>query len=368
MSTDIEIAPLSDWIFTDGRPLVIAGPCSAESEEQLLQTAREIVKIPQVQVFRSGLWKPRTRPGEFEGVGETGLKWLQKVKQETGLKLAIEVAKPEHVEKALEYNIDIIWIGARTVVNPFSIQEIAEALTGVNIPVLVKNPINPDLNLWVGAIERIHAAGINKMAAIHRGFHYFEKSPFRNAPMWEIPIELKRIAPSLPIITDPSHICGNTEMIPSISQKALDFEMDGLMIESHIDPKKALTDASQQLTPKALGTLLNDLVIREKSIDTEFYSKFEELRTEIDKLDGELLQILASRLKIIDEIGAFKKENHITILQMKRWVGILEDRMAQGTHLGLKKDFLQSLLALIHEESIQRQSDIFTETKKVKKS
>lgn len=366
MGTDIEIASLSDWIFTDGKPLVIAGPCSAESEEQLLRTAQEIAKIPQVQVFRSGLWKPRTRPGEFEGVGSKGLKWLQKVKHETGLKLAIEVAKPQHVEKALEHGIDIMWLGARTVVNPFSVQEIAEALKGCDIPILVKNPVNPDLKLWIGAIERINVAGIQNIVAVHRGFHYFERSPFRNAPMWEIPIELKRIAPTLPIITDPSHICGNRELIPSISQKALDFEMDGLMIESHINPSNAFTDATQQLTPIDLKKLLDDLVIREKSIDTEFYSTFEELRTEIDKLDGELLQILANRLKVIDEIGQFKKENHITILQMKRWVGILEDRLAQGTHLGLKKEFLQQLLALIHEESIQRQSDIFTEIKKKK--
>jgi len=366
VGTDIEIRPLSDWIFTDEKPLVIAGPCSAESEDQLLRTAHEIAKIRQVQVFRSGIWKPRTRPGEFEGVGNKGLKWLQKVKSETGLKVAIEVAKPEHVEKALAHQIDIIWLGARTVVNPFSVQEIAEAIKGNDIPVMVKNPINPDLKLWVGAIERIHAAGIKNLVAVHRGFHYFERSPFRNAPMWEIPIELKRIAPSLPIITDPSHICGKRDMILSISQKALDFEMDGLMIESHFNPGKALTDASQQLTPNDLNILLNELVIREKSIDTEFFSKFEELRTEIDKLDGELLQILASRLQIIDEIGRFKKENHITILQMKRWVGILEDRLAQGTHLGLKKEFLQRLLALIHKESIQRQSDIFTESKKKK--
>jgi chorismate mutase len=367
VGTDIKITPLFDWIDTQGNPFVIAGPCSAESEAQLLQTAREIAKIPQVQVFRAGIWKPRTRPGEFEGAGNKGLLWMQKVKEETGLKLATEVAKPEHVEKALEHKIDIIWLGARTVVNPFSVQEIAETLKGNDIPVLVKNPINPDLKLWLGAIERIHEVGISKMAAIHRGFHYFEKSPFRNAPMWEIPIELKRLAPTLPIITDPSHICGNRKLIPTIAQKALDFEMDGLMIESHINPKNALTDASQQLHPSNLKSLLNSLVIREKSIDTEFYSKFEELRTEIDKLDGELLQILASRLKIIDEIGQFKKENHITILQMKRWVGILEDRMAQGTHLGLKKEFLQSLLALIHEEPIQRQSDIFTGTKKKKR-
>lgn len=364
MGTDIKIASLSNWIFTNEKPLVIAGPCSAESEEQLLRTAHEIAKIPQVQVFRSGIWKPRTRPGEFEGVGDKGLKWLQKVKLETGLKVAIEVAKPEHVEKALAHQIDIIWLGARTVVNPFSVQEIAEAIKGNDIPVLVKNPINPDLKLWIGAIERIHAAGIKNLIAVHRGFHYFERSPFRNAPMWEIPIELKRIAPSLPIITDPSHICGKRDLIQSISQKALDFEMDGLMIESHIDPRHAFTDASQQLTPVDLQTLLDDLVIRDKSVAVEFYSKLEELRTEIDKLDGELLQILANRLRIIDEIGEFKKENDITILQMKRWAGIIEDRLAQGTHLGLNKEFLQRLLTLIHKESIQKQSDIFSKSGK----
>jgi chorismate mutase len=361
MSTDIDIMPLSDWCSKGQKPLIIAGPCSAETEEQVLQTAREIAKIPQVRVFRSGIWKPRTRPGDFEGVGVKGLKWLQKVKEETGLKVTVEVAHPKHVEEALKHNIDILWLGARTVANPFSVQEIAEALKGHDIPVMVKNPVSPDLKLWIGAVERVHSAGIRRIIAIHRGFHYFKRSPFRNAPMWEIPIELKRLAPALPVITDPSHICGSRELIQSISQKALDFEMDGLMIETHIHPEKALTDAAQQLTPTGLKELLNSFVIRDKSVDVEFYDTLEELRTEIDKLDGELLQILANRLKIIDEIGEFKKDNGITILQMKRWAGIVKDRLSQGTHLGLKKEFLQELLALIHKESIQRQSDIFNQ-------
>lgn len=361
MSTDIDIMPLSEWCNIGTGPLIIAGPCSAETEEQVMETARAIAKIPQVRVFRSGIWKPRTRPGEFEGVGAKGLKWLQQVREETGLKVTVEVAHPKHVEEALKHDIDILWLGARTVANPFSVQEVAEAMKGNDIPVMVKNPVSPDLKLWLGAVERIHSTGIRRIIAIHRGFHYFKKSPFRNAPMWEIPIELKRLAPSLPIITDPSHICGSRELIRTISQKALDFEMDGLMIETHIHPEKALTDAAQQLTPADLEKLLHSFVIRDKSVNVEFYDKLEELRTEIDKLDGELLQILTNRLKIIDEIGEFKKENGITILQMKRWAGIVQDRMAQGIHLGLKKDFLKELLALIHKESIQRQSDIFND-------
>jgi len=361
VSTDIDITPLSEWLSNGRKPLIIAGPCSAETEEQVLRTAHEVAKIPQVQVFRSGIWKPRTRPGDFEGVGIKGLKWLQKVKEETGLKVTVEVAHPKHVEEALKHGIDILWLGARTVANPFSVQEIAEAIKGCDVPVMVKNPVSPDLKLWIGAVERIHSAGVRKLIAIHRGFHYFKRSPFRNAPMWEIPIELKRLAPSLPIITDPSHICGKRELISTIAQKALDFEMDGLMIETHVNPEKALTDAAQQLTPDELKKMLDSFVIRDKRVDVEFFDTLEELRTEIDKLDGELLQILANRLKIIDEIGEFKKENSITILQMKRWAGIVKDRLAQGTHLGLRKDFLKELLALIHKESIQRQSDIFND-------
>ncbi len=360
MSPKLKILPLNEWIDTDGKPLVVAGPCSAETEEQLLKTAHQLAAIRQVNVFRAGIWKPRTRPGDFEGVGEEGLKWLKQVKQETRLLTTVEVADSSHVELALKYNVDILWIGARTVVNPFSVQAIAEAVAGVDVPVMVKNPLNPDIKLWLGAIERFNTVGINKLIAVHRGFHYFEKSPFRNAPMWEIPIELKRIAPSLPIIVDPSHICGKRELIESISQKALDLEMDGLMIESHHDPEHAYTDAAQQITPTALQELLNKLVIRSKKGNVKFQHKLEELRTEIDKLDGELLQILAKRMEIIDDIGDYKSENDITILQMKRWAGIIKDRMSIGTHLGLGSTFMKKLLNLIHKESIQRQENIFS--------
>lgn len=366
VSTDIQILLLKEWFDIGNEPLIIAGPCSAESEEQVLKTAEKIALIPSVKVFRSGIWKPRTRPGEFEGAGEEGLKWLQKVKSVYGLKTTVEVAEPWHVEMALKYDVDILWIGARTVVNPFSVQSIANALKGKDIPVMVKNPINPDIKLWLGAIERINAAGINKIIAIHRGFHYFEKSPFRNAPMWEIPIELKRLAPQLPIIVDPSHISGRPELLQTISQRALDLEMDGLMIESHFDPESAVTDAAQQITPKELNKLLSSLIIREKTGDIEFQHKLEELRTEIDKIDGELLQILARRMQIIDEIGQYKKENKITILQMKRWAGIINDRLSQGTHLGLDSDFLTRILNLIHVESIHRQTEIFNKNKHLK--
>jgi len=361
MSTDLDILLAEEWVKTPGIPLVIAGPCSAENEEQVLKTAREIAKINQVSVFRAGIWKPRTRPGEFEGIGSKGLKWLEKAKAETGLKTAVEVARPEHIEQALKHNVDILWIGARTVVNPFSVQEIADALRGTNIPVLVKNPVNPDLKLWIGAIERINAVGINKIMAIHRGFHYFGSSEFRNAPMWEIPIELKRLVPDLPIIVDPSHICGKRDMIESVSQKALDLEMDGLMIETHHNPEIALTDAAQQLSPGSLGKILNTLKIRETDGDISFESKLETLRSEIDKLDVELLQILAKRMEIIDDIGHYKKDNDITILQMKRWAGIIEDRLAIGSQLKLEEEFLKRMLNIIHKESIQRQTDIFNE-------
>ncbi len=355
----MNILPINKWIGTAGQPLIIAGPCSAESEHQLLTTARQLVEYGRIHVFRAGVWKPRTRPNEFEGVGEVGLKWMQMVKEETGLKTAVEVADSKHVELALKSNIDILWIGARTVVNPFSVQNIADALKGVDIPVMVKNPVNPDVNLWLGAIERFGEAGIKKIIAVHRGFHYFENSPFRNAPMWEIPIELKRKAPHLPIIVDPSHISGTQELIESISQKALDLEMDGLMIECHHDPANAKTDAAQQITPKMLNSILGNLVLRHSKGDKKFQHKLEELRTEIDKLDGELLQILSKRMEIIDEIGEYKLDNDITILQMKRWAGIITDRLAIGTNLGLEDTFLKKLLNLIHKESINRQEEIF---------
>lgn len=363
MSTDIDIKiPAGLW-DAEKFPLVIAGPCSAESEGQMLRTAQQLLQIHEVKVFRAGIWKPRTRPGEFEGFGETALPWLEKVKKETGLKTAVEVAKPVHVEQALKYDVDVLWLGARTVVSPFVVQEIAEALKGTSVTVMVKNPIIPDLKLWLGAIERIHSVGIQQILAIHRGFHYFEKSEYRNAPMWEIAIELKRLLPQMPIITDPSHIAGKRELLQEIAQKSFDLEMDGLMIETHENPSQALSDAQQQLTPEALKQLLSQLILRKRSGTLEFELQLESLRTEIDKLDGELLQILAKRMEITDEIGEYKRDNNITILQMKRWAGIIRDRLSIGIHMGLNEDFLSDLLKLIHKESIYRQTDILNQQK-----
>ncbi len=358
MTTKLDIIPINQWMKNEDRPLIISGPCSAESEEQVMATARGLAAIPNVSVFRAGIWKPRTRPNYFEGIGEEGLKWLQKVKIETGLEIAVEVASPQHVDQCLKHDIDMIWIGARTVVNPFAVQEIAEAVRGVDIPVMVKNPINPDLNLWVGAIERVYQTGITKIIAIHRGFYSLNKSPFRNPPMWELPIALKRTIPTIPIIVDPSHICGNTENIAHISQKAMDLEMDGLMIEVHHDPANALSDADQQLTPKQLSTLIENLVIRQKSGNKEFQDKLVELRTRIDEIDDELLTVLGKRMAIVKEIGSYKKEHRITILQLKRWSFIIEDRIKTGVYQGLDKQFLQHMLELIHTESMRLQTEI----------
>jgi chorismate mutase len=358
MQTSFEIAPIKSWLPVKKSPLVIAGPCSAESEEQIMSTARELAKIPQVRVFRAGLWKPRTRPSSFEGVGKRGLQWLAKVKTETGLLTTIEVANPKHVEEALMHGIDILWIGARTVVNPFSVQEISEVLHGVDIPVMVKNPLNPDINIWIGALERLSQAGIRKLIAVHRGFSFFTHTPYRNSPMWEIPIELKRLYPGLPVLVDPSHICGETSLLFPVSQRALDLAMDGLMIESHIRPEEALTDKKQQITPGKLKDLLSGLVIRKEHGNIEFENKLEELRSEIDKLDEELIDILSRRMKIVEEMGKYKKENNITILQLKRWSRIIRSRVETGVKLGLTREFLLKLLEVLHEESIQRQTEV----------
>jgi chorismate mutase len=358
MTVQLNIVPPSSWLPGTDLPFIIAGPCSAESESQVLETARELAGIPQVTVFRSGIWKPRTRPGAFEGVGSIGLKWLQQVKRETGLMLTVEVANPRHVEEALDHGIDILWIGARTVANPFSIQEIGEAIAGRDIPVMVKNPLNPDLKTWIGAIERLNAMGITKLMAVHRGFSFFNRTPYRNAPMWEIPIELKRLCPGLPVLVDPSHICGNTETILPTAQKALDLEMNGLMIESHINPSRALTDKNQQLTPQQLATLVSQLIVRRESGPVEFLNKLEELRSEIDKLDEEMIEILARRMTIVDEIGKYKKENRITILQIKRWNQIIRERLETGEKLGLTTEFILKLLDDIHDESIRRQIEV----------
>ena len=358
MISTLNITPPEDWLPVAAPPLVIAGPCSAETEEQIMETAFGLSTIPQVKIFRAGIWKPRTRPGAFEGVGTIGLKWLQKVKEQTGLLVTVEVANPRHVQEALDHGIDILWIGARTVVNPFSIQEIGEAIGNRDIPVMIKNPLNPDLKTWMGAIERLNQMGITKLIAIHRGFSFFNRSPYRNAPMWEIPIELKRLCPNLPILVDPSHICGNRDLIPATIQKALDLEMNGLMIEAHVNPSKALTDKYQQVTPARLQEILSKLILRRESGNPEFSEKLEELRSEIDKLDEELIDILARRMKVVEEIGTYKKENRITILQVKRWNQITRDRIETGIKLGLSREFILKLLESVHEEGIQRQINV----------
>ncbi|MBK9291564.1 MAG: bifunctional 3-deoxy-7-phosphoheptulonate synthase/chorismate mutase type II [Bacteroidetes bacterium] len=359
MTPEPQLLTHNDWWPATGRPLIISGPCSAETAPQVLATARALAATGKVDVFRAGVWKPRTRPGGFEGKGEAALPWLSEVKAETGLRITVEVANPTHIEQALRHGVDMLWIGARTVVNPFSVEELAQALQGVDVPVLVKNPLTPDLKLWMGALERINKAGITKLAAIHRGFHYFQKSPYRNAPMWEIPIELKRLVPHLPLITDISHICGRRDILAEVAQKAIDLETNGLMIESHIDPDHAKTDAAQQITPDELNALLSNLVLRTPTGTPVFEYLLETLRTEIDKIDGELLQLLARRMEVVDEIGRYKLENNITILQLKRWKHIIDDRLSIGTHLGLDQKFLLQLLELVHDASIQRQQQIF---------
>ncbi|MFH1160999.1 MAG: chorismate mutase [bacterium] len=358
MAAVLNILPPENWLSSYAAPFIIAGPCSAESEEQVISTAEELAKNPMVTVFRAGIWKPRTRPSAFEGVGNEGLKWLKRVRTETRLLVTTEVANPKHVEDALRFQIDMFWIGARTVVNPFSVQEIGEALKGVDIPVMIKNPLNPDLKTWMGALERINQAGITKLIAIHRGFSFYKHSPYRNDPMWEIPIELKRLCPELPVITDPSHICGKPEYLLSISQRALDLEMNGLMIETHINPAAALTDRQQQISPAQLSDLLARLVIRKPVGSAEFQNRLEGLRSEIDKIDQQLLDIMAHRMTLAEEIGKYKKANKITILQLKRWNQIFRERLETGQELGLSREFILKLLEAVHEESIQRQIDI----------
>ncbi len=340
------------------RPLLIAGPCSAESEEQVLETAHALLNNG-IALFRSGIWKPRTRPGAFEGVGTLGLKWLQQVKKETGLPVTVEVATARHVELCLKHEIDVLWIGARSTVNPFTVQEIADALLGVNIPVMIKNPVNPDLNLWIGAIERIGNAGVKKIVAIHRGFSSFEKNKYRNKPMWEIPIELKRLFPQLPIICDPSHISGNREWLPSVSQQAMDLNFDGLMIETHPNPERAMSDREQQLTPAALKMLVENLVIREISPDNlVLKATLEELREIVDRYDEELVRALKERLEVIHQIGIFKKENSISILQPERWNEIVNTRTEWARKFGISEELMLHIFQLIHQESIVKQTEI----------
>ena len=344
------------------KPIIIAGPCSAETEEQVFETAKQLSEIGRVNLFRAGIWKPRTRPGNFEGVGEVGLKWLVDAGKQYKMPVTTEVANAKHVEQALKAGVDVLWVGARTTVNPFSVQEIADALKGIDVPMMIKNPINPDLQLWVGAIERMQKAGLTDISAIHRGFSSFEKTKFRNEPKWGIPIELMRLFPEVPIICDPSHIGGKRELIQPISQKAMDMNMSGVMIETHITPDEAWSDAKQQITPSRLNELLDDLIIREKdSSNPEYISKLDGLRTNIDEADEKLLSALAERFKIINEIGKFKKENNTTILQPERWFEILRTRGEIGSELNLNDAFVDQLLKLIHKESVAIQTKIMNQ-------
>ncbi len=352
----MKLQGIKDWNLGLDDNLIIAGPCSAESEEQVLSTCKAIAESGKVQMLRAGIWKPRTRPNSFEGIGEEGIDWVLKAKEATGLPICTEVATPEHVKICLDKGVDVLWIGARTTVNPFAVQAIADALKGTDIPVMVKNPINPDLQLWRGAIERLYNAGITKIAAIHRGFSSFAQTPFRNEPKWELAIELKTIIHDIDIICDPSHIAGNTELIPYVAQKALDLAMDGLMIETHITPSVALSDAQQQLTPIDLKNLLSQLRYRSSSVqDAEFVNKLEELRKEIDSMDDELLHTLSARMKVAEQIGMYKRDNEVTVFQVNRWEEILQKRLGMSKALGLSEEFIKDLLDLIHKESIRKQ-------------
>jgi chorismate mutase len=345
------------------RPFVIAGPCSAETHEQVLETA-EGLKDLNVDLLRAGVWKPRTRPGKFEGIGEEAITWLKEAGDLIGKPVTVEVASAAHVELALKGGVDVLWIGARTTVNPFMVQEIADTLKGTDVPVLVKNPVNPDVELWIGAIERFQSVGLTKIGAIHRGFSTFQKSPFRNSPNWNIPIELKRRMPDVPIICDPSHICGNRELLSEVAQKAIDLNMDGLMLETHRDPFKAWSDAEQQVTPKELEAILSELVWRNpNSLDLEVKAKLEELRAAIDGLDRDILDLLIDRLEITRKIGAYKKDHSITILQHQRWNEILHDREAYIEGKQLSTRFLHKFLEAIHEESIQQQTNVMNAKK-----
>ena len=343
--------------FIHKKPYLIAGPCSCESEQQLLQIATKIQNI--ADVFRAGIWKPRTKPNSFEGVGEKGLQWLKKVQNEIGLKVATEIATATHVEKCLKADIDMLWIGARTTVNPFYVQEIAEALRGVDIPVFVKNPIHPELGLWMGALERLNKVGITKLAAIHRGFFSYEKTAFRNDPKWEMPIKLREEVSEIPIICDPSHIAGDREMVEEVSQTAMDLNFNGLMIETHHNPNRAWSDAEQQITPNKLYQIITNLVLRKTTTDDDFLNiKLKEFRENIDLLDRKIVSILSNRKKIVKQIAHFKKENKITIFQLERWFEILRLRKEDAVDFGMNKKMIAEIFELIHKYSILTQTKI----------
>lgn len=358
----LQIDSHSQWVPQNGRPLIIAGPCSAESEEQVLNTARKLKDIHGVTVFRAGVWKPRTRPNAFEGMGVPALQWLKTVKQETGLLTAVEVANTNHVYEALKFGIDVLWIGARTTANPFSVQDVADALKGVDVPVWVKNPVNPDLQLWIGALERLNNAGIKRLGAIHRGFSTYDKTHYRNAPKWDIPIELKRLIPDMPVICDPSHIAGTRDLISDLSQKALDLAMNGLMIETHIDPANALSDAAQQLDPAGLDSLLNELTFRKTSGDgQDAENLLNAYRNEIDVTDHQIMEMIFRRHDIVSKIAQYKIDHNMTILQVNRWKELLEDRLEQARQAGVDEDVVKDIFQIIHNGSIRLQSRLMNQ-------
>lgn len=349
-----DIKPIKFCGVDSKRPVVIAGPCSAETEEQVMETAKDLAKNS-VRIFRAGIWKPRTKPGGFEGVGSVGLTWLQEVKKETGMLVATEVANKQHVEEALNAGVDVLWIGARTSANPFAMQEIADSLVGADVPVLVKNPVNPDLELWIGAMQRIYNAGIRQIGAIHRGFSAYGKHLYRNMPQWHIPIELRRRMPELTLICDPSHIGGKRELVAPLSQQAMDMGFDGLIVESHCDPDSAWSDNSQQVTPEVLNFILNMLVVRDTTQTTESLTL---LRQQIDQIDNDLLEALSKRMRISREIGQYKKEHSMPVVQTGRYDDILNSRAAAAEELGMNGDFMKTVYQAIHEESVRQQIEV----------
>ncbi len=351
----MELKPFLD--IKDKRPFLIAGPCSAETEGQVMSIAKDLAAQGNISLFRSGIWKPRTRPGMFEGVGSEGLKWLKRVKEETGLKTTVEVANAHHVYEALKFGVDVLWIGARTTVNPFSVQEIADALRGCDIPVMIKNPINPDLELWMGAFERLHKVGITRLAAIHRGFSSAAKSAYRNVPHFEIAIELMRRMPNLPIIGDNSHICGNRHMLQEVAQEMMDLNFDGLITEVHCNPDEAWSDAKQQITPERYKQMMSEIVIRAEK-DAGFLENIESLRVQIDAIDNEMMNMLQKRMSMAQDIGRYKKRNNISILQPERWNEILNSAVQKGRSRDLSDEFVIQLLSAIHQESIRHQTTI----------
>ena len=360
MAKVLDTVPVWDWgFFTEPKPCVIAGPCSAETREQVLTTAKGC-REQGINMFRAGIWKPRTHPGCFEGIGSEGLKWMQEAKREYGLKICTEVASEKHVYECLKYGVDLVWIGARTTANPFLVQEIANALKDTDIPVLVKNPMNPDLDLWIGALERLNAVGIRKLGAIHRGFTSYEKIKYRNNPQWQVAIELRSRYPELSIFTDPSHMGGKRDYLQEISQKSLDLGFEGLMIESHCDPSCALSDAGQQLTPDALGNLLSSLVVRAPGFENTGKEAIDQLRAQIDILDENLLYTLGSRMKISRKIGEYKKANNIAIVQASRWDSLLAAVIEKGKAYGLSEDCVKTVFNAIHEASVQTQNEILS--------